>query len=98
MNNEDVEFAIVSYKYPAVIAHNILNLFGAADLCKSGFRRNEKKIEMARAFFPDDIMQDNNSQNIGSFNIGEYTRYLIGWSPEIDSKYIPLLTDKIIFY
>jgi len=98
MNNEDVEFAIVSYKYPAVIAHNILHLFGAADLYRSEFRRNEKKIEMAGAFFPDDIMQDNNFMNIENFELGEYTRYLVGWSPEIDAKYVPLLTDKIVFF
>lgn len=30
MNTDDVEFAIVSYKYPAEIAHNILHLYGAA--------------------------------------------------------------------
>ncbi|MBN2215004.1 MAG: hypothetical protein JW723_12245 [Bacteroidales bacterium] len=98
MGNEDVEFAIVSYKYPSVIAHNILNLFGAADLNKSEFRRNEKKIAMAGQFFPNDIMQDNNFMNIQNFEIGEYTRYLIGWSTELDSQYEPLLQDKIAFF
>ncbi len=47
-DTNDVEFAIVSYKYPSEIAHNFLHLFGAADLyktlsagvnAKSGWRR-----------------------------------------------------------
>ncbi len=98
MGNEDVEFAILSYKYPSVIAHNILNLFGAADLYKSSFRRNERKIAMAAEHFPNDIMQNNNFRNIKKFEIGKYTRYLIGWSQKLDPKYAPLLTDKIVHF
>ena len=98
MGNEDVEFAILSYKYPSVIAHNILHLFGAADLYKSEFRRNERKIAMAGQFFPKDIMQDNDFMNIKNFEIGEYTRYLVGWSPELNSRYASLLLDKIVYF
>jgi hypothetical protein len=98
MDSEDVEFGILSYKYPAVIAHNILHLFGGADLYNTEFRRNEKKIAMAKEFFPDDIMQDNNSKNIEKFEIGEYTRYLIGWTPRLDPKYLPLLVDKMAYF
>ncbi|MBN1117586.1 MAG: hypothetical protein JXA77_10295 [Bacteroidales bacterium] len=96
MNNEDVEFAIVSYKYPSIIAQNILNLFGAADLSESIYRKNDKKIKLAAEYFPDDIMQDVYGKGINNFKIGEYTQYLIGWSDELNSKYQNLLTDNIV--
>ena len=98
LDNEDVEFAIVSYKYSAVIAQNILNLFGAADLNKTLYRRNDKKIKLAKEFFPDDIMQDAYAQNINELKIGEFTQYLIGWKPSLAPKYYHLLTDKIVNY
>jgi len=96
MGSDDVEFAIVSYKYPAIIAQNILNLFGAADLSKTVYRRDEQKIKLASEWFPDDIMQDVYARNINELGIGPLTRYLIGWSKELDTKYDVLFTDKII--
>jgi hypothetical protein len=96
LDTKDVEFAIVSYKYPAVIAQNILNLFGAADLSETIYRRNEKKIKLAGEFFPKDIMQDVYAKNLNDLEIGEYTRYLIGWSSNLDPKYHVLLTDNLV--
>jgi len=90
---DDVEFAIVSYKYPSEIAHNVLALFGAAPLFKSPYRRNEKKIRMAWQWMPNDIMQEPYGKNIWQLEIGAYTRYLIGWTETLDSKYHSLLTD-----
>ena len=98
LGTDDVEFAIVSYKYPAVIAQNILNLFGASDFAKSVYRRNEKKIKLLKEYFPNDIMQDVYAKNINNLELGEYTNYLIGWSTKLDPKYHPLLTDKIVNY
>lgn len=98
MNHDDVEFSIVSYKYPAVIANSILQLFGAADLYKTEFRKNEKKISMAKEFFPNDIMQEPYGKDINTREIGELTKYLIGWSPDLDPKYYPLLTDKLTIF
>ena len=98
LDTEDIEFAIVSYKYPAIIAQNILNLFGAADLAESLYRRDQKKIRLAKEFFPDDIMQDTYARNLRDLEIGEFTQYLMGWSNHLDPKYYPLLTDKIVNY
>jgi len=95
MNTYDVEFAIVSYKYPSIIAQNILHLFGGADLYKTQYRKNEKKILIAGKYFPDDIMQDVYAKNISRLKIGEFTRYLIGWEKRLEPDYQPLLTDKI---
>jgi hypothetical protein len=97
-STDDIEFAIVSYKYPATIAQNILNLFGAADLYKTLYRRNENKIKLAYEFFPRDIMQDVYAKDINSLEIGEFTKYLIGWNNYLDPKYQTLLTDKIVNY
>jgi len=94
-DTKDVEFAVVSYKYPSVIAQNVLGLFGAADLYKSLNRHDDKKINMAAAFFPDDIMQDVYAKDINKLEIGELTKYLIGWSSKLDPKYEPLLIDKM---
>lgn len=96
LDTEDVEFSIVSYKYPAIIAQNILNLFGAADLSKTLYRRNEKKIKLAQEYFPNDIMQDVYAKTVTSLEIGAYTKFLLGWNTQLDSKYHTLLTDKIV--
>ncbi len=96
LNSKDIEFSIVSYKYPSIIAQNILTLFGASDLYKTLYRRNDKKIKLASEYFPKDIMQDVYGVNINNLEIGEMTQYLIGWSDNIDPKYQELLTDKVI--
>lgn len=93
MNTEDVEFAIVSYKYPSEIAHNLLHLYGAADLYSTPFRQNIRKIRLLQSEFPDDIMQDPYGKNIWSLEISPYTKYLLGWTNDIDYRYEPYLTD-----
>jgi hypothetical protein len=95
-SSNDVEFAIVSYKYPAEIAHNIMALYGAAPMYRSTYRKNEKKIKYLESEFPNDIMQDPYAKKIQSLNIGSYTSYLIGWSNQLNPKYDNLLTDGIV--
>jgi hypothetical protein len=95
MTNEDVEFAIVSYKYPSVIAHNFLHLYGAADLHETPFRRSGRKIKTAMELYPNGIMQDPYSRNLHELNISDITRYLIGWSDEIEPEFEDLLTDRL---
>ena len=94
LNSNDIEFSIVSYKYPSVIAQNVLRLFGAASLSKSIYRNIEKKIKLAQQYFPSDIMQDVYGVRLSQLTIGEFTEYLIGWQENLDPKYQPLLTDK----
>jgi hypothetical protein len=93
-DTKDVEFAVVSYKYPSEIAHNFLHLFGAADLFQTPFRKNEKKIKFAEQAFPNDIMQDPYARNIWNLEMGEYTRFLVSWGSELKTEYQTLLTDK----
>ncbi|MFP4060555.1 MAG: hypothetical protein ACLFUC_08745 [Bacteroidales bacterium] len=96
MDTEDVEFAVISYKYPSEIAHSFLNLFGAADMYKTPYRRHDKKIEFLKNEFPKDIMQDPYSESIWEMNMSIYTKYLIGWEKELPEEYEFLLTDKIV--
>lgn len=96
LGDNDVEFAIVSYKYPSIITQNILTLFGASDLYKTFYRKNEKNIKLASEYFPKDIMQDAYGKEITSFEINEFTSYLIGWTTSLDTKYSNLLTDKVV--
>lgn len=96
LGSNDVEFAIVSYKYPSVIAQNILTLFGASDLYETFYRKNDKNIKLALEYFPKDIMQDAYSKSINYFEVNELTSYLIGWNNKLDIKYQPLLNDKVV--
>jgi hypothetical protein len=93
-DTEDVEFAIISYKYAAELAHNFLHLYGAADMYKSVYRRQERKIDMLAELYPNDIMQDPYGKVIHKLELSDYTKYLIGWSNELDPELEPLMTDK----
>ncbi len=88
------EFSVVSYKYPSEIAHSFLHLYCAADLYKSHFRRSARKIKMANQAFPDEIMSDVYARSLKDLEIGDFTRYMIGWTEELDSEYEPLLAER----
>jgi hypothetical protein len=96
MNTDDVEFSIVSYKYPSEIAHNVLHLYGAADMFKTPYRRNEKKIRKLAEMCPNEIMMDCYGRNIREMEISEYTRYLIGWQDNCDAKWQDFFVDKSV--
>lgn len=93
-NTDDVEFAVVSYKYPSEIAHNFLHLYGAADLYETPFRRNDKKIQQLQSMFPNEIMMDPYARKISTLDMSDYTKYLIGWKPDFDKSFEPLFTDR----
>ncbi|MFC2090283.1 hypothetical protein ACFLT1_05860 [Bacteroidota bacterium] len=95
MNSDDVEFAVVSYKYPAEIAHYFLKLFGGLDLYKSSERRSNSKAKLAKRLFPEDIMQNPEGKNLRDLNIGDFTKYMIGWTDELKPEYEALLSDGI---
>jgi len=98
LHNEDVEFAVVSYKYPAEIAHSILHLYGAADLSESPFRKNRRNLQLAQSEFPDDIMGDVHARSLEELEIGEFTQYMIGWNEELEPLYRPLLTERFTLF
>ncbi len=98
LHNDDVEFSVVSYKYPSEIAHCFLHLYGAADLNKSHIRKSIRKIRLANHAFPDDIMSDVYARSLKDLEIGDFTRYMIGWTDELDSEYEPLLTERFSLF
>ena len=98
LHNDDVEFAVVSYKYPSEIVHNFLHLYGAADLYRTPFRRSTRKIKLANEHFPDDIMNDVYARSLNDLEIGAFTRYMIGWTEELDKEFEPLLTERFTLF
>lgn len=96
-SDDDIEFAIVSYKYPSEIAHNILNLFGAAPLYTNVYRKSERKGQLAMELFPNDIMQDPYAKNIYNLEVGVLTGYLVGWTNQFPKQYEKLLFDGFGF-
>ena len=97
-NTDDVEFAIVSYKYPSEIAHNFLHLYGATDMYETLLRRKEGNIKTLAGLYPDEIMQEPYGKNINDLTISDYTKYLIGWNETLDPAFEPLMLDKMILY
>ena len=92
MSNEDIEFCAVSYKYPGVIAHEFLHLFGAADLYKNPFNKKQRNKNFAAKEFPNEVMIYA-EKNIRTLEVSPFTAYLIGWKPTLDKKYERLLNE-----
>lgn len=79
------EYAIVSGKQPAVIAHEFLHLFGAWDLYLSPFDRGifqRMKKRKAMRKYPNEIMAFAH-RDIDSLNLSPLTKYLIGWDNKL---------------
>lgn len=95
-SSTEIEYAIVSFKQPAVIAHEFLHIFGAWDLYISPFdskRKNRKRKAAAMKNFPSEIMAFA-YRNIDSLEISPFTKYLIGWDNELDKKYSNMMFGK----
>jgi hypothetical protein len=87
-NGSSPEYAIVSYKRSAVIAHEFLHLFGALDLYISPFDKKKKSLKKkaeVMKLFPSEVMAFAYRQ-IDSLNISPFTKYLIGWDSELDEN------------
>jgi len=95
-DTEDVEFSIVSYKYAAELVHNFLHLYGAADMYRTVYRKQDRKISLLAEMYPNDIMQDPYGKSVNSLELTDYTKYLIGWSQDLDPELETLMTDKML--
>ncbi len=98
LRNDDVEFSVVSYKYPSEIAHNFLHLYGAADLHETHFRRSKRNLKLAADAFPEDIMSDVYARPLSDLELGKYTQYMIGWTEELAKEYEPLMTERFTLF
>ena len=84
-SNNDIEFAVISYKYPRVIAHEFLHLFGANDLYQTGRSKN-KNVKFIQKNHPYEVM-GNLPCKIESMEMCPYTKYMIGWTDHLDKDY-----------
>jgi len=90
----NVEYAVVHYKFPLIIAHEFLHLFGALDLYVTPFDSKKKNIKIKQLLeeeFPNEVMTFT-QKPLEQLSIDEFTEYLIGWRKslrqELIEKYI----------
>lgn len=96
-NSQSPEYAIISYKRPAVIVHEFLHLFGALDLYISPFDKKKKSLKRKAEIiklFPNEVMAFAYRQ-LDSLNISPFTKYLIGWQNELDETTRQKILGKI---
>jgi hypothetical protein len=93
----DIEYSIVSFKDPSVITHEFLHLFGALDLYINPLERkhSQKMQKLAMNEFPDEIMAFT-YRDLSQLEISPFTKYLIGWSNQLDDKYSKMLLGRKI--
>ncbi len=93
-SNEDVEYAVTSYKNPKTIAHEFLHLFGSADLYNTEHKGKESKlVKLANKEFPNEIMT-NKPIKLEEAYMSPITKYLIGWDEAIEENYRTALIEK----
>ena len=98
-NDNNVEFSVVSFKNPSVIAHEFLHLFGAHDLYLTPFdikKRDKKRKDKLMEMFPNEVMAYAH-RDINSLEISSLTQYLIGWRKEMPAEYQKLILNKGYF-
>lgn len=89
-----IEYAVVAFKRPAVIAHEFLHLFGALDLYRTPFddkKKAQKQKQFAMQRFPNEVMAFTH-RGLDSLEIGSLTEYLIGWRRQPTPEDEELLT------
>ena len=93
----NIEYSIVSFKDPSVIAHEFLHLFGALDLYINPLikRHSQKMEKLAMNEFPNEIMAFT-YRDLSQLDISGFTKYMIGWYNVMDDKYSNLLLGKRI--
>jgi hypothetical protein len=98
-SHTSIEYSIVSFKKPAIIAHEFLHLFGAWDLYVT-LDEKDKKEKERKAFamkeFPNEIMAFA-YRGIDSLDISPFTKYCIGWEKQLNQKYTEMILGKNIY-
>lgn len=88
-NDVNTEYAVVSNKYPSVIIHEYLHLFGAEDLYRNPFKRRlffaKAKLRKLNRRYPNEIMAFA-YRDIRKLSISELSKYLIGWNTTLSKK------------
>ena len=93
-STDAIEYATVAFKRPAIIAHEVLHLFGALDLYVTPFddkKKAAKQKQFAMERFPREIMAFP-LRGLDSLEVGSLTQYLVGWRREALPEDEALLT------
>jgi len=85
MSNEEIEFAVSSYKYPSYMTNIVLHLFGAASLFYHEHMSTPKGKKFLMDKFKTDIMA-HPELPINTLTVGPITSYLIGWTESKSGK------------
>lgn len=91
-NGPDTEYSIITTKNPAVMAHEILHLFGAVDLYPNKDYPNFN-FPQIQAKHPNEIMRIQHKQ-LDKLNVSPITGYFIGWQDTLDETNTQLLLHK----
>lgn len=91
-SSTNVEFSIITSKNTAVIAHEILHLFGAVDLYPNNNYPNFNYVELAEKY-PSEIMKIQH-KSIEKLSVSPITAYFIGWRDSLSYSDNRLLLHK----
>ncbi|HIF14441.1 MAG TPA: hypothetical protein EYQ86_03590 [Bacteroidetes bacterium] len=89
-SNSLVEFAIIGNNDPVSIAHELLHLFGSVDFYRYPYGKQyweNKDIEFLKSEFPTSIMHLPSDKDPKNFTIDPFTKYCIGWTDSLETKY-----------
>jgi len=92
-SNEDIEYSIMSTKKPNLIAQDILNLFGAPYLYYHPSTVNKRDTKQLNKIFYNDVMANTNA-DLRKLELGEITRYFIGWTDTLNEEYEKMVKEK----
>ena len=92
-NNDDVEYSIMNTKKPNLIAQDILNLFGAPYLYYHPSTVNKRDTKQLNKIFWNDVMANTNA-DLRKLQLGEITRYFIGWTDSLNEDYEKMVKEK----
>ena len=93
VSNENIEYEINSFNYPNILAFEILNIFGAANLYTPEISGNGKSKTYAQYSIPNDIMV-NPFSTLSELEISDFTQYMIGWNKEEEDGYEKLFKNR----
>lgn len=94
LTNDDVEYLVTTFQSPTVLAYQILQQYGAATMNYNSGKKKEKASKMiVEAQFPNDVMA-NLGKSIHQLNMGEYTKYLVGWNNVEKDYYKQLVSER----
>lgn len=91
-SNGRAEYSIITSKNPAIIAHEVLHLFGAVDLYPNYQFPNFNFKELGERY-PNEIMRVQH-KDLNKLTISPITSYFVGWQDTLDHSNTRLLLHK----